>query len=1030
MGAFRWHALRPRLLASAGMAVVLLTASPAFAAARAPALVFHVAAQPADRAIPEFARQAGVQIIASATVVQAARLNAVSGPYSVGDGLAILLKGTGLEAVGSPPDIIVIRRIASTDAPPPPESEPTVIVMAQKRREPLQRVPASIQAVSGARINQQDVDTFKDIIQMMSGVTVREHSDPRNVGLVVRGVGSNQSFTGIEPDAAVNIDGEVMSRSSVLYSDINDIESVAVLKGPQGTLFGKNAVAGVMQIRTQRPSLAGDSGSVRLLADQGTTETFGEIGLSSIYNHVLDRDSAIRLSLFGKRDSGWVKNITGGPNGGSTRGSGGRLQYLRRFGEDTDVLLRTDYQDTRFGPSTRVYLQRDDFVVGDGFGQIPVATIDALHLTPAQRTALLTTNLQTISQTPAGPGNHETSASAARSYGGTHTFGTSAEVVHRNGDGSELNWSTFYRDETLTSNDDSLATWVNAFPLNFAGPVRSKTLQSELRLSSPVGGRIDYVAGVFALHSKIHRDQKVLACQDPGLDNSVVGPDGTVISCGGYAFGWGINNDGVTGLSDLIYNREIRNNNLVTDNAAVFAQANLHLDPKLTLTLGGRLLHECQRFSLDIRDDGQPNVDTRPTLLWIFDADGNRVAIDGNRLYVANPFYGQVSSNPAINADVRNPASPFRTAAKSNSDTAFTYKAALLYQPTPDIMTYVSYSTGYKGVAWFTDSDVNQATLDSQYPIPPETSQNFELGLRAQALSRRLTFNATLFDTTFYHYQERLMTLDYSLWPTVGGGLQNIANNPSASGQPIRKYAIIDAGDLRTKGIDIELDWKLSDRWRISANYSHVDARFGDTDVLITCGAATRNGADASACTAPINYGEFFDYTFPRRGRFFSLKGAQLANAPADTLSSDATYDFHIHDWTANLRWNYRFTAQQYTNHGGKANNDYSTTTPAYGIHNLFLGVASPGGKYRFSLYVKNLFDTHYYVYKTNYGDGLNEQAVGGSLTTVPELVGVVQAYPTYGGVPTGKFFRQRAENGNVLRDFSRYVGATFEIAF
>ncbi|MDV6331138.1 TonB-dependent receptor [Asticcacaulis sp. 201] len=911
-----------------------------------------------------------------------------------------------------------------------PSDETVVVVTAQKRKEPLQKVPTSIQVVSGEKIDQQAIDTYKDVIQMMSGVTIREHSDPRNVGLIIRGVGSNQSFIGIEPDAAVNLDGEVMSRSSALFGDIGDTDSIAVLKGPQGTLFGKNSVAGVMQIKTKRPSLKGNEGAFRLLADQGMTQTFGEINASGMYNYVIDPDSAVRINLFDKKDSGWVENVKGGPNGGATKGYGGRVQYLHKFGDDTDLLLRADYQKSTFGPSTRVYLQRDDFTIGNAFGQIPQSVIDSLHLSAADLQKLLTTNLQYLSQTPSGPDNHKTSASAVRDYGGTHSFGLSEELTHRFGSGYELNWATFYRDETLTSNDDTLSTWVNAFPLNFSGPVQSKTFQSELRLASPIGPKFDYVAGLFYLHSKVRRDQRVLACQDPGLDNSTIDANGNVTNCGGYAFGWDVVNPGVTGLGDLIYNREIHNNNLITDNAAIFAQGNYHFTDKLTLTVGGRLLQEHQRFALDIRDDGIQNVDVRPTLLWINDANGDRIVFPGGRFNVPNPFYGLPSNNPATNLDVRNPNTPLRTASKSSNDTAFTYKAALQFQATRDVMTYLSYSTGYKGVAWFTDSDVGQQKLDTEYPIAPETSQNLELGVRSQWFNRRLTFNATLFDTTFYHYQDRLVTLDYDLFPIVHGGLQNIANDPLASGQPIRRFDIVDTGNLNSKGVDVEMNWRVLDHLTLSANYSHVDARFSNTNVLITCNAAISNGASASACTAPLNYGEFFDYTFPRRGRFFSLNGAQLANAPTDTLAADAVVDFKVHGWSSYLRWNYRYASEQYTNHGGKANNDYSTTTPAYGIHNLFLGVASPSGKYRFNVYVKNLMDKHYYVYKTNYGDGLAENAVGGSLTTVPELVGIAQAYPTYGAVPNGQFFRHRAENADVPRDFGRYVGATFEMSF
>lgn len=1018
--------IRPWLLASVSIALCAGHASPVKAETR----TFDVEAQAAGSGLRRFARQAGIQIIASGHVVKGKSVNALSGRYTVAEGLTILLQGSGLEAVGSPPDIVVIRPIARVPVPDMMPEETIIVVTAQRRLEPLQNVPASVQVASGTKIEQQAVGTYKGIIQMFSGVTVREHSDPRSVGLIVRGVGSNQSFTGIEPDAAVNIDGEVMSRSSVLFYDVNDIESAAILKGPQGTLFGKNSVAGVLQIRTRRPNLAETSGKFKLSLDQGTTETFGDISTAATYNQVLSDNAAVRLNVFQKRDSGWVENVRGGPNGGQSEGYGGRIQYLHRFGEDTELIVRTDYQQLDFGPSTRVYLQRDDLVVGDEFGQIPQSVIDGLGLSPEALQRLLTTDLHLISQTPAGRENRKTSASGVRDYGGTRSFGVSAELTRRLSAGHDVNWSSFYRDESLSSNDDSLATYVNAFPLNFAGTVRSETFQSELRIASPTDGAFEYVAGAFFLHSRVQRDQKVLACQDPGLSQSTVDSSGNVITCGGYAFGWGINNPGVSGLTDLIYNREIRNNIVLSDNAAVFAQGNFRLNSHWTLTFGARWLHERQKFSLDVRDDKLANTDVRPTLLWINDPEGNRVSVNGQLIDIDNPLFGQLSGNPATNLDIRNPDSPFTTAAKSNTDRAITYKLALLYRIDRDRMVYANYSTGYKGVAWFTDSDVSQAILDQHYPIRPETSRNIELGLRSQWLDRRLTINATLFDTRFYHYQERLMTLDYDLFPQVGGGLQNIANDPTANGQPIRNYSIVDAGNLKTRGVDIDAEWQVNRAVKLSATYSYVDARFANTDALITCNAASENGADTSGCTAPINYGEFFDWTFPRRGQFFKLDGAQLANAPAHTLNADATYAFSLSDYPAYFRWNYRYASEQYTNHGGRANNDYSTTTPAYGIHNLFVGISSPDQKYRLNLFVKNLFNEHYYVYKTNYGDGLNERAVGGSPIVVPELVGIAQAYPTYGAVPNGQFFRQRAENGNILKDFNRYIGVSFEMAF
>ena len=913
-------------------------------------------------------------------------------------------------------------RVADQDAPE--ASKPVkndgleeIIVSVQKIPQNAQDVPVTVNVVSGKLLAEQMLESFKDVGQLVSGITIRENNDQRNIGFLIRGIGSNQSFIGIEPSAAINVDGEVMARNSALFGDIGDINSIAILKGPQGTLFGKNTVAGAMLVKTNRPNLDESDGSLKLSTAQSGGSNFGDTNISATFNGVLSDRSALRLSLFKKDQIGWVENVMQGPNGGKSNAYGARLQYLLELGDNTDILLRADYQKRQFGPGIRVYRVRDDFVLGDGPGQVSIC-VECEGFDDETVQQLLTTQLHQVSQTPFGLFNDKTSAAANRDYGGITSMGTSMEINHSLSSGHTLTYTAHYRDTDLKTNDSLIGTAVDAFPLNFAGPVLSKTFQNEIRIVSPLGDKVDYIAGAFYMHSKVTREQKVLACQDPGLQNSVIDPETfEVIECGGYAFGWDEVNDGVTGLGDLIYNRELRNNDLVTDNAALFGQINFHIHPKLTFVAGARLLHERQDFSLDIRDDGIPNVDVRETLLWINDEDGNRIDYPGIGLFhVPNPDLGKVTDNPATNLDVRDPNTPFVTQRKANSDTAFTYKLALQYRPTDDLMLYSSYSTGYKGVGWFTDSDINQADLDARYPVPPETSRNLEFGFRSEWFGGNLRLNATYFDTKFSHYQDRLKILDHNIYPVVNGGLENIANDPDASGQPVQRFDIIDAGTLNSRGIDMEMVWRVTDKFKLSGSWSRVNARFADTDVLVTCGAAVGNGQPEENCTDPQNYGEFWDYTFGRYGRFFELDGAQLANAPVNTIVADASHDYSLGAWNGYVRWNYRYQSQQYTNHGGSANNDHSTTMPKVGIHNLFAKIYEPEGRFSVTLFVKNLFNTHYYARKTNYGDGMKECAVGACPSGIPGLI--------------GEFTRQRAEHGTVPRDFDRYFGASLEMKF
>ena len=728
-----------------------------------------------------------------------------------------------------------------------------------------------------------------------------------------------------------------------------------------------------------------------------------------------------------------------GPNGGESDAAGARLQFLYEPNDHTSMVFRVEAAERNLGPGTRVFLQRDDWTIGNNFGQIPQSVVDSLGLTGQALDNLLITNLHEISQTPTGPENDKTSARNNRDYGFIDSSAASFELNYDFDSGHQLTFTSHYRNSDLETNDSLLSTAVDVFPLNFAGPVKSDLFQSELRIASPLGGKVDYIAGLYYLHSDITREQKALACQDPGLENSTVDANFEIINCGGLPFNFetfaGVSGFGGQFFDDLIYNRELRNNDLVTTNTAVFGQLNYHVNDKFTVVVGGRLLYEHQDFSLDIRDDGVPNVDVRPDLLWILDNTGRRINLGGRfaggTIGVPNPFLGTITDNPATDLDARDPSNSFTTASAENRDTAFIYKTALQWSPSDNVMLYTSYSTGYKGVGWFSDSDVRQVDLDNDYPIPPEESTNFELGIRSEWFDSRLRLNLTYFDAEFEHYQERMRALDFNLFPIVNGGLSNILNDPNASGQPIRKFDIIDAGTLVSSGIDAEIMWSPTDWLTLGTAWTHVTAEFADTDVLINCSAAQANaGVPASTCTPAINFGEFFDYTFGRFGQFFELDGAQLANAPEDTITADVRVDFNLGNWHSYVRWNYRYQTEEFTNHGGLANNDAGTTVPAYGLHNLFIGTTSPSGKYRFSLFVKNLFDEHYYARKTTYGDGLAERAVGAYPVAVPELVGVAQAYPTYGAVPDGRFFRQRPEHGQVPRDFNRYIGASFEMSF
>lgn len=123
-----------------------------------------------------------------------------------------------------------------------------IIVTAQKVEENVQDVPIAIAAVSGERLEQAGVNSLENISVVVPSVTFRKGTTSANSAIVMRGVGTITFSVAAEPSVSTVVDGIVLSRSGQAFIDLVDIERLEVLRGPQGTLFGKNASAGLVNI--------------------------------------------------------------------------------------------------------------------------------------------------------------------------------------------------------------------------------------------------------------------------------------------------------------------------------------------------------------------------------------------------------------------------------------------------------------------------------------------------------------------------------------------------------------------------------------------------------------------------------------------------------------------------------------------------------------------------------------------------------------------------------------------------------------
>ncbi|MEM6486611.1 MAG: TonB-dependent receptor plug domain-containing protein, partial [Pseudomonadota bacterium] len=137
-----------------------------------------------------------------------------------------------------------------------------VIVTASKRQQTLQEVPIAVSVVTSETIEQSQVLDIKDLQTLVPSLKVTQRQGSAQTDFIIRGFGNGANNAGIEPSVGVFVDGVYRSRVGSALADLPKLERVEVLRGPQSTLFGKNASAGVINIVTAKPDFSGVSGSI------------------------------------------------------------------------------------------------------------------------------------------------------------------------------------------------------------------------------------------------------------------------------------------------------------------------------------------------------------------------------------------------------------------------------------------------------------------------------------------------------------------------------------------------------------------------------------------------------------------------------------------------------------------------------------------------------------------------------------------------------------------------------------------------
>lgn len=430
---------------------------------------------------------------------------------------------------------------AASDAAPA-----EIVVTAQKRSERLQDVPVAVSVVSGADLQRLSTNNIEDSTRLVPALTFVKGTTGLNSALFLRGLGTTNFSIAAEPSVSAVLDGVVLARAGEAFGDLYDIERIEVLRGPQGTLFGKNASAGVVSIVTREP---GD-----------TLGGYVDVGY-------FDRNEfKAKASIGGPIGNGWKAGITGfyGNYDGNLYNSttrqfvngykhyGGRLQIIGDVSENLRVKLLADYRNAD-----------DDccaFVVGALNPTAATVPAVAAVLAPIQgaatRRIVQSRNTRTTEE----------------------TWGASLQADLTLGEHTVTSITSYRKWNNTEIRDGS---WVDqvytTVPLIYDdGPQKSSTFTQELRLTSPTGGAFDYVLGAFYYRAKARR---IFTRLDTYCTASVAAPlpSGLVPCPAG---------------STIVNPRGTADFGSVFENYAAFGQGTLHLSEKLKLIAGLRYTHD------------------------------------------------------------------------------------------------------------------------------------------------------------------------------------------------------------------------------------------------------------------------------------------------------------------------------------------------------------------------------------------------------------------------------------------------------
>lgn len=345
----------------------------------------------------------------------------------------------------------------------------TVVVTATRREQSLQKVPVAVSVLSGKTLEQQQKNSLEAIVSDVPSVNFRAGASNKDTSLFVRGVGTITTSPGVEPSVSTVVDGVVFSRPGQATLDLLDIDRIEVLRGPQGTLFGKNASAGVVNIVTKNPT-SYPSGYVDVYA---TSDKEQRIRLGASGTLIPETLKANVTALLGNFD-GNVKN----------------LYYNKDVNGYKNYGFRTKFEYT---PSDTLVLGLTaDYIHKDGTNPtaVVVKNSNAAYASALQPIVAHAENRQVIENTSAS--TDDTNQGLA----------LTADWTLQNHQLSSITAFRQWKNTQIGDGDQLSAATPSFAGIADRGDVNTKQFSQELRIKPLENGFFNYVAGLYFSKNK------------------------------------------------------------------------------------------------------------------------------------------------------------------------------------------------------------------------------------------------------------------------------------------------------------------------------------------------------------------------------------------------------------------------------------------------------------------------------------------------------------------------------------------------